>query len=411
MHDQVNEQMNIISVNKFFWQKGGSEAVFFGEKALLESRGHTVVPFSMADEKNLPSDYSRYFVSNIDYATAGGAAKLRSAMNIIYSFEAKSKMKQLLRDFRPDVAHFHIFQHQISPSVFGPLKKQGVPLVLTLHDLKPICPTYKMYTNDHVCEACKGRKFYNCFVNSCTKGSRFKSLINTVEMYLHYLLGYYQNVERYIAVSSFYRDKMIEYGFSPEQVVYIPNYIDAARFERPYADEGYGLFFGRLSYEKGLDHLLDAATLNPDIPLYIAGTGPSEEALKQLAQDRGLDNIRFLGFVSGDALFDLIAKAAFTVMPSIWYENCPMSVLESLALQTPVIGADIGGIPELVRHDADGYIYEAGNSEALAATMKKMMTDAPRRQAMGQAGREKIISDFNEETHYQKLMDVYKDII
>ncbi|VAW50097.1 hypothetical protein MNBD_GAMMA06-59 [hydrothermal vent metagenome] len=403
--------MNIISVNKFFWQKGGSEAVFFGEKSLLESKGHTVVPFSMTDEKNLPSEYNQYFVSNVDYATAGGAAKLTSAMNIIYSFEAKSKMKQLLKVFTPDVAHFHIFQHQISPSVFGPLKKKKVPLVLTLHDLKPICPTYKMYSNDKVCEACKGRKFYNCFAKKCTKGSRFKSLINTVEMYLHYFLGYYQNVDRYIAVSQFYRDKMIEFGFSPEQVVCIPNYIDATQFERPYDDQGYGVFFGRLSYEKGLDHLLNAAALAPDIPLYIAGTGPSEQALKQAAKDRGLSNVKFLGFVSGDELLDLISKASFTVVPSIWYENCPMSVLESLALQTPVIGAEIGGIPELVNHEKDGYTYQAENDQALAESMRQMMLDSTRRQRMGEAGRKKIVKDFNETTHYQRLIDLYQEII
>lgn len=402
--------MNIISVNKFFWQKGGSEAVFFGEKALLESNGHNVVPFSMADEKNLPSDYSQFFVSNVDYATAGGVAKLKSAMNIIYSFEAKTKMEQLLETFTPDVAHFHIFQHQISPSVFGPLKKKKVPLVLTLHDLKPICPTYKMYTNDAVCEACRGRKFYNCFVKKCTKGSRFKSLINTIEMYLHYFLGYYQGVDRYIAVSQFYRDKMIEFGFSPKQVVYIPNYIDAAKFDRPYADDGYALFFGRLSYEKGLDHLLDAAALTPEIPLNIAGTGPSEEQLKKSVETRGIKNVKFLGFVSGDELLDLISRASFTVTPSIWYENCPMSVLESLALQTPVIGADIGGIPELVNHEKDGFIYPAEDSQGLAGVMQTMMVDAARRRQMGEAGRKKIIEDFNETTHYQHLIDLYKEI-
>jgi len=403
--------MNILSINKFFWQKGGSEAVFFGEKALLESKEHIVVPFSMADDKNQVTEYSQYFVKNVDYATAGGAAKLISATNIIYSFEAKSKMTQLLKVFAPDVAHFHIFQHQISPSVFGPLKKKKVPLVLTLHDLKPICPTYKMYSNDKVCEACKGRKFYNCFVKKCTKGSRFKSLINTIEMYLHYFLGYYQGVDRYIAVSQFYRDKMIEFGFSPEQVVCIPNFIDAAKFEQPYGDRGYGLFFGRLSYEKGLDHLLEAAALMPDIPLKIAGTGPSEESLKQLVAERGLNNVEFLGFVSGDALLDLIANASFTVTPSIWYENCPMSVLESLALQTPVIGAEIGGIPELVDNGVDGYTYEAGNSRALAGEMQQMMSDSVQRQKMGEAGRKKIVEDFNEENHYRQLIDLYQEII
>lgn len=403
--------MNFLSVNKFFWQKGGSEAVFFGEKELLEDKGHTVVPFSMADDKNLESEYSQYFVNNVNFETAGIFEKLTAAFNIIYSFEAAGKMRRLLKVYKPDVALFHIFQHQISPSVFGPLKKKNIPIILTLHDLKPMCPNYKMYTNNEVCEACRGRKFYNCFLKKCTKGSRFKSLINTLEMYLHYFLGYYQNVDRYIAVSHFFRDKMIEFGFSSEQVVYIPNCIDATKFERPYDDQGYGLFLGRLSYEKGLDHLLDAAALTPDVQLYIAGTGPLEEQLKETVKKRGLENIRFLGFVSGGELLDLISRASFTVISSVVYENCPMSVLESLALQTPVVGAKIGGIPELVIHKKDGFIYEAGNSQALAEAMKDMMSDAERRRRMGQAGRKKIIEDFNEATHYQRLIDLYKEVV
>ena len=402
--------MNIISINKFFWNKGGSEAVFFGEMELLESKGHKVVPFSMKDENNLESPYSKYFVNNIDYASSGSKGKLKAAMNIIYSYEARSKMKQLLKEFVPDIAHFHIFQHQISPSVFGPLKKKNVPLVLTLHDLKPVCPIYSMYTNGKVCEACKGGKFYNCFIKKCTKGSRFKSLINTVEMYFHYMMGYYQNVDRYIAVSKFHRNKMIENGFKEDQVVYIPNFIDVNKFQLPYDDKGYGLCFGRLSHEKGLDHLLDAAAIASDIPLYIAGTGPLEMELKEIVEQQNISNIKFLGFVSGDKLLNLISQASFTVISSIVYENCPMSVLESLALETPVIGSNIGGIPELVENNVDGFIYEPGNSKQLAEKMKQMMTDADARRAMGEAGRKKIVAHFDKEQHYKKLIALYEEL-
>jgi glycosyltransferase involved in cell wall biosynthesis len=403
--------MNILSVNKFYWQKGGSEAVFFGEKTLLESRGHTVVPFSMADEKNLPSEYSKYFVKHIDYAEAGAVDKLVSAMNIIFSFDARSKMKQLLHVFQPDIAHFHIFQHQISPSVFGPLRKKGVPLVLTLHDLKPMCPNYKMYTHGNVCEACKGGKFFNCFINSCTKGSRAMSLINTVEMYMHSFLGYYRNVDRYIAVSRFFRDKMVEFGFPAEKIAYIPNYIDAEKFQRPYDDKGYGLFLGRLSYEKGLDHLVEAASMAPEVPLYIAGTGPLEQELKKTVEQQQLKNVTFLGFVSGDELLDLISRASFTVISSVVYENCPMSVLESLALQTPAIGAEIGGIPELIHNNVDGFTYEAANSQALADRMKQMMQlGADQRKKMGVAGRVKVVRDFNMQGHYEKMISLYSEL-
>jgi len=402
--------MNIISINKFFWNKGGSEAVFFGEMELLESNGHKVVPFSMKAENNLESPYSQYFVDNIDYASSGSSGKIKAAMNIIYSFEARSKMKRLLQDFLPDIAHFHIFQHQISPSVFGPLKKKKVPLVLTLHDLKPICPTYKMYTNNNVCEACKGGKFYNCFLNKCTMDSAFKSLINTVEMYLHDLLGYYRGVDRYIAVSEFYKNKMIEYGFKEEQVVCIPNYIDVDKFQRPYDDQGYGLYFGRLSNEKGLNHLLDAAAIANDVPLYIAGTGPLEDELKLIVEQNNITNIKFLGFVSGDELLNLISRASFTVISSMWYENCPMSVLESLALETPVIGANIGGIPELIENNVDGYIYEPGNSKELAEKMNQIMVNADARRVMGEAGRKKIVEHFNKEQHYKKLLALYTEL-
>jgi len=232
-----------------------------------------------------------------------------------------------------------------------------------------------------------------------------------VEMYLHYFLRYYQNVDRYIAVSQFYRNKMIEFGFSPEQVVCIPNYIDASKFERDYADEGYALYFGRLSHEKGLDHLLEAAALVPNIPLYVAGTGPSEELLKKQALEKGLSNVKFLGFVSGDKLLDLISKASFTVIPSVWYENCPMSVLESLALRTPVIGAQIGGIPELVNEGVDGVTYQAENSQALADAMLAMMDNTEARKRMGEEGRNKIVADFNEQTHYKRLIDLYEEVL
>jgi len=403
--------MKIISVNKFYWNKGGSESVFFGEMELLESNGHEVVPFSMKAENNLESPYSKYFVENVDYSSTGSSGKIKAAMNIIYSFEARSKMKQLLQKFVPDIAHFHIFQHQISPSVFGPLREKKIPLVLTLHDLKPICPIYSMYTNGAVCEACKGRKFYNCFIKKCTKGSRFKSLINTVEMYFHYMMGYYQNVDRYIAVSQFHRNKMLENGFKNEQVVYIPNYIDVDKFHLPYEDKGYGLSFGRLSHEKGLDHLLEAIAITDKVPFYIAGTGPLEDELKLLVDQRNLKNIKFLGFVSGDELLNLISRASFTVISSIVYENCPMSVLESLALETPVIGADIGGIPELINNNVDGYIYKPGNSQELAQKVSKIMEDTEKRKKMGEAGRKKIVERFDKEQHYNKLHALYKELV
>lgn len=404
--------MNILSINKFYWDKGGSEAVYFGETSLLENHGHTVIPFSMEDEKNKPSEYSKYFVSNINYETASRFEKIVAASRIIYSFEARRKISELLKDTYIDIAHFHIFQHQISPSVFAPLKKARIPIILTLHDLKPMCPNYQMYTHGHTCEKCKGHKYYNCFLNSCTKGSRAKSLINTIEMYFHHAMGYYRNdVDRYIAVSNFFKDKMTEYGLNNDNIDYLPNFIDVNRFKYNPIDNNYALFLGRLSSEKGVDILLEACRQTPEIPLVIAGTGPKEEELKRIAKDNRIENVTFVGFKSGDELLKLITEASFSILPSQVYENCPISILESLAVGTPVIGANIGGIPELIEENIDGCTFNATDPASLAGKMRKLWKDSDLRARMGKRGADKVHSKHTPDEHYRKLLELYNSTL
>jgi len=403
--------MNILFINKFFWDKGGSETVYFGEMDLLEKHGHTVIPFSMQDERNRPSEFSKYFVSNINYETASKYEKIVAASRIIYSFEAKKKITELLKNNKIDIAHFHIFQHQISPSVFAPLKKAGIPIVLTLHDLKPMCPNYQMYTKGHTCEKCKGHKYYNCLLNSCTKGSRAKSLINTIEMYFHHYMGYYKNVDSYIAVSNFFKDKMSEFGFRKDNITYIPNFIDTNRFKYNPGDKGYALFLGRLSKEKGIDKLIQACEMTPEIPVVIAGTGPMEEHLKKVVQDKVLSNVSFVGFKSGDDLLKLISEASFTILPSQVYENCPMSILESMATGTPVIGAHIGGIPELIEENIDGLTFNASDPASLAEKMKQLWNDPELRLEMGRKGSEKVHKRNTPEKQYEDLINTYESVL
>lgn len=403
--------MNILSVNKFYWRKGGSESVFFNEMEMLEKNGHQVIPFSMHNPDNLASPYSEYFVDEVDYDQASAMARLKNASKIIYSFDARTKMKHLLDKCAIDLSHFHIFQHQISPSVFGPLKKKGIPIVLTLHDLKPICPNYKYYVNGSVCEACNGGKFYNCFKNKCTKGSTLGSLVNTVEMYFHYAMGYYQGVDRYIAVSKFYKQKMMEAGFPEQQIAYLPNYIDTQDFDATLPEQSYVLYFGRLSEEKGVSTLFQSARENSDIRHLIVGTGPLEQSLKQEASALSLENVEFLGFRQGNELKKLLSEATCVVVPSEWYENCPMTILEAFAAGRPVIGADIGGIPELIEQGQDGFTFEPKNAAALAEKVRWVWENRSQAREMGMAGRAKILEKFNAEQHYEGLMSVYKAVL
>lgn len=403
--------MNILSINKFFWRKGGSETVFFSEKDMLEAEGHSVIPFSMQGEKNELSPYSDFFVDEVDYSKPGIKNRLVTASKIIYSFDAKEKIQKLLHHVKPDLAHFHIFQHQISPSIFGVLQKRNIPIILTLHDLKPICPSYKNYVNGKVCNACNGGKFYNCAIKKCTKNSRLGSLINTVEMYFHYAMGYYQSVDRYIAVSKFYKEKMIEAGFPESKIDYLPNYIEASEFEPNSEDKGYMLYLGRLSEEKGLHTYLDAASINPEIPHLIAGTGPLEQALKSQVVERGLTNVKLLGFKQGKELKTTLSESTCVIVPSEGYENCPMTILEAFAAGRPVIGSRIGGIPELIDENDDGFTFDPGSSTQLSEKIRWIWNNRSQARRLGLAGRKKIELKFNAETHYNGLVSIYNSVI
>ena len=402
--------MKILSVNKFFWNKGGSETVFFNEKALLEKDGHTVIPFSMKSDENFDSPYSRYFVEYIDYSSPSLLAKIKNASKIIYSFDAKDKMRELLKVDSPDVAHFHIFQHQISPSVFNPLRQHGVPILLTLHDLKPMCPNYTMYTKAQVCEKCKGGKFYNAILNKCTKNSGFGSTINALEMYFHKAMGYYQQVDKFIAVSRFYLEKMVEFGFPREKLVYLPNAVNADKFTKARSVSDYALYFGRLSEEKGVQTFIEAASHNPSVNHKIVGTGPSLELLENFIKNNKVKNVEILGFKSGEDLKKLIREALVVVVPSVWFENCPMTILESFASSRPVIGADIGGITELINHEYDGFLFKPNDALQLSNYISYFHDNPDSANLFGERGRSKVKEEFNEKVHLEKLLEVYTSL-
>lgn len=403
--------LKILQVNKFHFQKGGSESVYFGISELLADHGHQVIHFAMKDPRNVPSEYQDFFVENVDYDRPGLAAKLSAASKIIYSFDARSKMKALLSRVRPDVAHFHIFQHQISPSVFGPLRNQKVPIILTLHDLKPLCPNYKMLNGGRICENCKGRRFYHCLLGRCSKGSLAKSLVSTVEMYFHYAMKYYQSVDLYLAPSHFFREKMIEFGFSADKVLTLPNFLTADKLSQPYEGGSYLLYCGRLSEEKGIETLLKAATLTRSVPLVIVGGGPLEASLREKVVKFGLDNVELTGFKQGAELRRLVNGALATVVPSEWYENCPMSVLEALAAGKPVIGSRIGGIPELIDNGVNGFTFEAGNAEELAERIELLWKQPEQVHVLGRNGRRKILSNYTSAQYYEKLISIYKRLL
>lgn len=404
--------MKILMVNKFFYIKGGSETYYFALKRKLEKEGHTVIDFSMKDKKNFESEYADYFVDNIDYSrNTSFINKLKMGTNIIYSQEAKRKFEELVIKTKPDIVHLHIFQHQLSPSILDICKKYNLPAVYTAHDLKMVCLNYKMMHHGHICEDCKDGHMYHCALNKCVKDSFSKSCINTVEGYLHKWRKSYDAVDYIITPSEFYKTKFEEFGVQPNRIIHIPNFLDR---EVPTVNdredrEKYYLYLGRISEEKGTLTLVKAFE-KTKASLYIAGTGPLSSQLQAYIEQQKLKNIRLLGFKSGRELTDLVGNAKAVVLPSEWYENGPYSAIEALQLGRPLIGADIGGIPELVENN--GFLFKSGSFEDLTKKLIRMegLSEEEYRKKVAESY-ELYAKNYTADDHYRKLRKIYEKAI
>jgi glycosyltransferase involved in cell wall biosynthesis len=398
--------VRIIHVNKFHFVKGGAERYVFDLSREQTEAGHEVVPFAMSHPANAPTPYARYFPSRIDFDDVEAARTPGTALRIVYSREAERCMERLVDDTQPDVAHLHNIAHQLTPSILRALGRRGVRTVHTLHDYKIACPAYLFMCQGSVCERCRGGRFYQVALRRCHRNSRAAGVVLALEAYVHRVLGSYQHVAAFLCPSRFLRDTMVRHGLPEDKLVHLPYFIPADRY-RP--AEGAGediLYAGRLSREKGLSTLLTALRYLPGARLVVVGEGP-ERASVEAAVREGLP-VTLRGHLTGDALHEAVRSARVVVVPSEWYENLPYAVLEAFALGRPVVGARIGGIPELVRDGETGLTFTPGDSEDLARAVRPFLSDPDRAAAMGRAARAFIERAFTPGGHLQRLDAIYE---
>ncbi|HRI88611.1 MAG TPA: glycosyltransferase family 4 protein [Candidatus Hydrogenedentes bacterium] len=405
-------KLRVLHVNKFHFLNGGAELYYLGLVDLLQKHGHTVGHFSMQHPENLPSGQSRYFIDNINYENPGGLlGKLRIAAHTVYSGEARAKIARLLDAETYDIVHLHNFHHQITPSILPEIRKRNIPIVFTVQDFKIVCPNYKMLTHDGVCERCKGHKYFNCTLHRCNKGSLLGSAINTVEMYFHHAMGYDALYDIFAAPSRFTGEKIIEFGIPREKVRFVPNFIHLEQYEPCFTPGNYLLYLGRLSQEKGVHTLIEAIKNVPEVPVMITGRGPYEEDIRRQVASSGLNTIKLTGHLSGEPLRDAIRNSMAVLIPSEWYENCPLALIEAYAYGKPVIGAKIGGLGDMVRDGDTGYQFEAGNVAQLTEVMKKAVNDRAKLEEMGRAARATAEREYGAEKQYELIMDIYREVL
>lgn len=401
--------MKILMVNKFHYLKGGSEKYYFELAKLLKDNGHEVAFFSMKDEKNIKTECKEYFVEPIDL---NNGSKLK-AFDVIYSKANKKKMEEALDDFKPDIVHLNNFQRQLSASIINPIKKRNIPIVFTAHDVQAICPNITMLDNSQeICEKCMGGKYTNCIKKKCNKGSTLKSIIGAVEgKYYRSKKIYTKKIDYIITPSEFYKNKMIEDGISETKIKALHNFVDIDDYDIKTTNGEYAFYFGRLSREKGVLNLIEAFSKLEKGTLYIAGEGPEKEDIEKIIEQNNIsDRVKLLGYISQDEVKKYVSNARFVIIPSIWYENCPYSILETIAIGKPIIGAKIGGIPELVQENENGLLYKYNDIEELSQKMQTLFKDDDLINRFSKNAKQIAKQKYSKEIYYNEIMSIYKTL-
>lgn len=396
--------MKILMVNKFLYPKGGVETYILKLGRILQSKGHEVQYFGLANEKNTVGNEVGAYMADMDL-NAGICKNLHAPFRIIYSAQARRQIRRVLEDFQPDVVHLNNIHYHLTPSIILEAEKYRrqthcpMKIIYTAHDYQLVCPSHGLFdTRLRICEKCLSGNYTHCLRTKCLKNSRAKSLLGMCDAYFWKWNKAYSYIDKIICCSSFLRSKLDVQERFRSKTVAIHNFTDRAQ-EKGVLKEGYVLQFGHLSKEKGTLPLLETARRMPDVQFIFAGYGEAE------AEITGVANAQYVGFKTGEELEMLIRKAAVSVCPSEIYENCPFSVIESQMYGTPVVGARIGGIPELIEEGRTGELFEAGNADDLERVLRKMLFTPELLRNYADA----CILKENEtpDSYYEKLMAVY----
>lgn len=398
--------MKILMVNKFLYPNGGSETYILKLGDYLIAQGHEVQYFGMEHEGRCVGNAVNIYTSNMDFHGGSKLSKLIYPIKTIYSTESRRKIRLVLDDFCPDVVHLNNFNFQLTPSLILEVKKWSkqrkhpVKIVYTAHDYQLICPNHMMNNPQTFenCEECVGNKFINCTRGNCIHGSAIKSIIGALEGYYWQWKGVYRYIDTIICPSNFMRTKLDTNSIYNQKTVVLHNFIDKLEWKEVLKRD-YVLYFGRFSQEKGIGTLIEVCRSLPHVQFIFAGIGPLENAIK------GISNIQNVGFQKGETLEKLIREARFSVYPSEWYDNCPFSVMESQMYGTPVLGAEIGGIPELIEEGKTGELFVSGDVAQLKEKVKhlwenKSLTDQYSLKC-------KNIKFDTIEQYYRKIMKIY----
>ncbi len=393
--------MKILVANKFYYPRGGDCICTLELEKLLKENGHEVAIFSMQHPDNIKTSWNHYFPTEVKFTLDSGA--IETILRPFGTQEVKRKFTQLLDDFKPEIVHLHNIHTQLSPVIAEIAHKRKIRVIWTFHDYKLMCSRSDCLRNNvHCCNLCQNSK-WNIIRNKCIKNSLLASYLGLLEAFKWNKEKINDITDAFICPSIFMQKKIETYGINKAKLFQIHNFVDSNKAKRSqFEKEDYYCYIGRLSVEKGVETLISAAKKLP-YTLKIIGSGPLLEVLQEKSKN---DNIEFVGYKQWAEIKEIVGKARFSVIPSEWYENNPLSVIESLCLGTPVLGANIGGIPELLIKNELNSLFASGDVFDLKAKIKRMWTKN-NREADYKELAESSQLQFSTDIYYKKLMKIY----
>lgn len=400
--------MKILMVNKFLYPRGGSESYMLYLAEYLQKIGHEVEFFGMLDENNTVGNSAGMYTQNMDFHSKG-FARFFYPFKIIYSFEAEKKIMKVIDSFKPDIVHMNNINFQLTPSIINGVKKKGIPLVQTVHDYQMICPNHLLYNFDKniPCEKCIHGAHINCIKNKCIHGSTVKSILGVVEAKLYSVLKTYKKVDLFVCPSNFLENKLLtSRGYYKGKTKTIHNFINKEKFSSTNRrEDSYIVYVGRLSKEKGIENIAGTAKLLPEYTFIIAGSGPDEDMLK------GIENVKLAGFLTGDKLCELMGNAKVLLLPSVCYENCPLSILEAHAMGVPVVTMNSGGMAELVKDGVTGTLVTEPTPEGIAVKLRETIENESYYQTLSENCKNEKDNILSVETYADILIKEYERLV
>lgn len=410
--------MKILLINNLFSRTNGADVMTYHLYRMLNAHEHQAYIFAGNKKPYFEPayPYQHYFPESKELSELSILDYFKHWARPIYNREAYIKLKAYLREIQPELVHLQGIQRYLSPSVIQACSEMGLPIVMTIHDPFYVCPAStlmrsgKEYCDELLCIT-KGPS--QCIENRCMRGSLVKSTYNALEFKIRQWHKLYAKVDHFITPSHAFRDLLIQAGLPAEKITVIYNCIEDTYFQKslPVRPGKYLLYVGRLVQEKGLDYLLKAMALCPDVSLQIVGEGPFRAELEALKNALQLQNVEFMGFQSGDKLMQAYVDCFATVLPCNWFETFGLTIVESFALGKPVIASALGAIPELIEHGINGFLVPPTDIQALAEAIREMANNPVQAQKMGLTGQQKAEALFTSKQYYQNTVQFYQWIL